>query len=54
VNAEQRAALLQLVGYFCQASRLRVEELFRALRKNADRAGYRVAQDCLSGENLTR
>jgi alkylation response protein AidB-like acyl-CoA dehydrogenase len=54
VNAEQRAGLLQLVGYFCQASRLRIEELFRALRKNADHAGYRVAQDCLSGKNLTK
>ena len=54
VNAEQRAALLQLVGYFCQASRLRIEELFRSLRKNADRGGYRVAQDCLSGKSLTK
>jgi alkylation response protein AidB-like acyl-CoA dehydrogenase len=47
VKAEQRAALIQLVDYFCYASRLRIEELFRALRKNADRDGYRVAQDCL-------
>jgi hypothetical protein len=46
-NAEQSAALIQLVDYFCHASRLRIEELFRALRKNADRDGYRVAQDCL-------
>ena len=50
LNAEQQAALLQLVDYFCQASRLRIEELFRALRKNADRDGYRLAQDLLSGK----
>jgi alkylation response protein AidB-like acyl-CoA dehydrogenase len=54
LNAEQQAALLQLVGYFCQSSRLRVEELFRALSKNADRDGYRVAQSCLAGKHLTK
>jgi alkylation response protein AidB-like acyl-CoA dehydrogenase len=54
LNAEQRAALFQLVGYFCQASRLRIEELFRSLHKNADRTGYRVAQDCLAGKHLAK
>jgi hypothetical protein len=47
MSADERAALRQLVSYFCQASRLRIEELFRALCKNADRDGYRVAQDVL-------
>jgi alkylation response protein AidB-like acyl-CoA dehydrogenase len=46
-SADERTALRQLVNYFCQASRLRIEELFRALSKNADRDGYRVAQEVL-------
>jgi hypothetical protein len=50
LSAEQRKALSQLVDFFCHASRLRIEELFRALRSNADRAGYRVAQDVLAGK----
>jgi alkylation response protein AidB-like acyl-CoA dehydrogenase len=52
VSGDRRAALLQLLDYFCQASRLRIEELFRALRKNADRDGYHVAQDVLTGKYL--
>jgi hypothetical protein len=47
VKAEQSVALIQLIDYFCHTSRLRIEEFFRALGKNADRDGYRVAQDCL-------
>jgi alkylation response protein AidB-like acyl-CoA dehydrogenase len=54
LNAEQQAALVQLVDYFCQSSRLRIEELFRALHKNADRDGYRVAQSCLAGKHLAK
>jgi alkylation response protein AidB-like acyl-CoA dehydrogenase len=54
MSLEQRAVLLQLVDYFCRASRLRIEELFRALRKNADCAGYRLAQDLLSGKHLVK
>ena len=42
-----RAELLQLADYFCRASRLRIEEKFRELRRNADRFGYRVAQSLL-------
>jgi alkylation response protein AidB-like acyl-CoA dehydrogenase len=41
--------LRQLVDYFCRTARLRIEENFRGLRKNADRAGYRVAQSVLAG-----
>ncbi|HWX19475.1 MAG TPA: acyl-CoA dehydrogenase family protein [Candidatus Binatia bacterium] len=53
VSAERGTALLQLADYFCQASRLRIEELFRGVRKNADRSGYRLAQDALSGKLST-
>src|SRR5205807_7235601 len=42
-----RPDLLELVDYFCQASRLRIEEKFRAVKRNADRASYRVAQQVL-------
>ena len=42
-----KAELLQLVDYFCRASRLRIAEKFRALRRNADHAGYKLAQHVL-------
>jgi hypothetical protein len=42
------ANLVQLVDYFCQASRLRIAEKFRGIRHNADRAGYRLAQQVLA------
>ncbi|HWX19317.1 MAG TPA: acyl-CoA dehydrogenase family protein [Candidatus Binatia bacterium] len=38
------AELLPFADYFCQTSRLRIEEKFRELRRNADRSGYRLAQ----------
>jgi hypothetical protein len=40
----KRAELIQLADYFCRASRLRIEETFRAVRRNADREAYRLAQ----------
>ena len=49
VQAAEKSDLLHLVDYFCRASRLRIGEKFRAVRKNADRAGYRVAQQVLAG-----
>jgi len=42
--------LIRLADYFCQESRLRIEEKFRAVRRNADRAGYRLAQQVLAGK----
>src|SRR5262245_9043697 len=42
-----RTELLNLVDYFCRASRLRIAEKFRGVRRNADRAGYRLAQQVL-------
>ena len=45
-NPENRN-LLPLVDYFCQASRLRIEEKFRGVRRNTDSAGYRLAQQVL-------
>ena len=43
--------LLHLVDFFCQTSRLRIEEKFRGIRTNADHAGYRVAQSVLAGDH---
>ena len=36
-----------LADYFCRSARLRVGELFRDVRHNTDRAGYRLAQSLL-------
>ena len=44
-----RANVLALVDYFCLTSSSRVEELFRALGRNADRKGYKLAQEVLEG-----
>jgi alkylation response protein AidB-like acyl-CoA dehydrogenase len=46
-----KAELLHLADYFCRASRLRIEEKFRGVRRNADRASYRVAQEVLAGND---
>ncbi|HWY73978.1 MAG TPA: acyl-CoA dehydrogenase domain-containing protein, partial [Verrucomicrobiae bacterium] len=43
-----KAELLNLVDYFCRASRLRIKEKFHGIRRNADRAGYRLAQQVLA------
>jgi alkylation response protein AidB-like acyl-CoA dehydrogenase/3-hydroxyacyl-CoA dehydrogenase len=45
---QKRTELLQLADYFCRASQLRVEEAFRAVRRNADRAGYKLAQQVVN------
>ncbi len=41
--------VLALVDYFCITSSSRIEELFRALGRNADRKGYKLAQEVLAG-----
>jgi alkylation response protein AidB-like acyl-CoA dehydrogenase len=43
--------MLETVDFFCHASRLRIEEKFRALHHNNDRAGYKLAQRVLAGDN---
>jgi 3-hydroxyacyl-CoA dehydrogenase/alkylation response protein AidB-like acyl-CoA dehydrogenase/1,4-dihydroxy-2-naphthoyl-CoA synthase len=47
-SGANKAELLNLVDYFCRASRLRIEEKFRGVRRNTDRAGYRLAQQVLA------
>jgi alkylation response protein AidB-like acyl-CoA dehydrogenase len=39
---------LQLADVFCRQARMKVENLFEALRANADTAAYRVASDVLA------
>ena len=46
---EQRENLLQLVDCFCQLARLRIARHFDGLHHNADREGYRLAQQVLTG-----
>jgi alkylation response protein AidB-like acyl-CoA dehydrogenase len=46
---EQESNVLPLVDYFCLTSMSRVEELFRALGRNADRKGYKLAQEVMEG-----
>ena len=42
--------LFALVDYFCRASSLRVRQLFRDVRSNADNNSYSVAQKVLAGD----
>ena len=44
----KKAELLHLADYFCRASRLRIEEKFRAVLHNSDRTGYKLAQQVLA------
>jgi alkylation response protein AidB-like acyl-CoA dehydrogenase len=41
--------VVALADYFCIESATRVDELFRALGRNADRKGYKLAQEVLEG-----
>ena len=50
----EEANLIALVNFFCQSSRIRIEEKFRAVRCNADREGYRLAQELLRWEAGSR
>ena len=43
------ASAIGLADYFCRLARLRVESLFEGLHHNADRAGYKLAQEVLGG-----
>jgi hypothetical protein len=47
-SKEENDALLKLVDYFCASARLRIEHRFDGLKHNADRKGYRLAQQVLS------
>ncbi len=50
-DARRKRETLDLVDYFCRAARLRIERNFAGLRQNADRQGYRLAQDVLAGKH---
>jgi alkylation response protein AidB-like acyl-CoA dehydrogenase len=41
--------VLALADYFCLTASRRVEELFRAVRRNADRKGYKLSKEVLEG-----
>lgn len=36
--------LVEMVDFFCRSAKLRIEQKFHGLRRNADKQGYRVAQ----------
>jgi hypothetical protein len=39
---------LDVADYFCRSSQLRIAEWFRAVRRNTDDAGYRLARKLLA------
>ncbi len=41
--------MLALVDHFCRDSRIRIKDYFRGIRRNNDRAGYKLAQGVLGG-----
>ncbi|TAK97756.1 MAG: DNA polymerase II [Verrucomicrobia bacterium] len=49
----EREDLVALIDYFCRSSRLRIERHFHGLKHNADRSGYRLAQQVLGGKLST-
>jgi Acyl-CoA dehydrogenase, C-terminal domain len=42
--------VLRLADYFCTTARLRIEENFERIKRNADRAGYQIARETLDGK----
>ena len=48
---EQNDELLNLADYFCRSASLRIEKLFHAVRHNADKQGYRLAQQVLKSQS---
>src|SRR4051794_26569914 len=44
----EAANVLQTVDYFCRNARLRIEEKFRAVHRNNDTLGYKLAQRVLA------
>jgi alkylation response protein AidB-like acyl-CoA dehydrogenase len=48
-NADGPGNVLAVVDYFCLTSSRGVEELFRSLGRNADRKGYKLAQEVMAG-----
>jgi hypothetical protein len=44
----QATSALDLADYFCRSSRLRIGEWFRAVTRNTDDAGYRLARKLLA------
>jgi hypothetical protein len=45
----EAASAADLADYFCRSSQLRIAESFRAVRRNCDDSGYRLAQKLLVG-----
>jgi len=41
---------LALADYFCRSAHLRIDQLFRSVKHNVDRRGYKLAQRVLTGE----
>ena len=46
----EKQPLLELVDFFCQSARLRIEEKFHRLHVNEDRASYQTSRQVLAGE----
>ena len=42
--------VVRVADYFCRMAQLRIEENFRHIGRNADRAGYQVAREALDGK----
>jgi len=49
LDADPSSNVLPVVDYFCLTAHRRIEELFRSIRHNADRPGYKLAQQVLEG-----
>ncbi len=44
------AKSISLADYFCRLARLKIDSLFEGLHHNADRSGYKLAQEVMSGD----
>jgi alkylation response protein AidB-like acyl-CoA dehydrogenase len=51
VGGSRDGEILHREDFFCRSARLRIEEQFRRIGRNADRAGYKLAQGVLAERN---
>lgn len=50
-TAEEKDELARLADYFFRSARLRIEQSFRGVHDNTDRAGHRLGQEVLAGRH---
>ena len=52
-HGEPAAEVLSVANYFCRSARMRIDHHFTGTTQNADRSGYDLTQELLSGKHAS-